>query len=277
MHIGSHVSTRGGYAEAARRALGIGATAFQYFPTNPRSLNTKVFSVKDAEACAEISRAKGLKSIGHAPYPLNLATEDGTGHAVVEALMNGLAIVDACGSVGLVVHFGKYKGRDPLQGYKLIIQNLNEALGRWHGSALVLLENQAGGGSAMGTTLEELSQIRSLCNYPDKLGFCLDTCHAFAAGLWNGTDWARVQSEGERLGYMAHLKAVHLNDSVYPAGSGHDRHANIGRGFIGDAGFREFLASPHLRDIPLVLETGVGADGTHRGEIAHVRELLSSR
>ncbi len=119
MFIGSHVSIRKGFLGAARTAAAIGGTAFQYFPKNPRSLSVKEFDHADAEACAAFCRREGIISIAHAPYPANLAAEDPHMQEVtVQSLLNDLEIVEACGSIGLVVHFGKYKGKDPLQGYK---------------------------------------------------------------------------------------------------------------------------------------------------------------
>lgn len=275
MRIGSHVSIRGGYLQAAKTALAIGAESFQYFPKNPRGLTIKTFDAKDAEACARFCREHGLFSIGHAPYPANLAVESPELRAATAAsLLNDLEISEACGSIGVVVHFGKSKEKDPLQGYRNVIQCLNETLSRWQGRALLLIENQAGEGTTMGTTMEELAQVRKLCDYPDKIGFCLDTCHAFAGGLWRGNDWAKLEEKGQALGFFARLKAVHLNDSVYPFGSRKDRHANIGRGRIGEEGFRELLRSPLLEDVPGILETKTGADRTHRGEIAYLRSLL---
>jgi deoxyribonuclease-4 len=276
MYIGSHVSTKGSYAEAAKKALVMGANAFQYFPKNPRSLNIKSFNAQDAEACAQFCAEHGMLSIGHAPYPLNLAAELEMQSVMLDALKNGLDITNACGSIGLVVHFGKYAGKDVLEGYKNIIQLLNKALGQWHGKAVILLENQAGDGRRMGTTFEELIQIRGLSDYPEKIGFCLDTCHAFASGLWNGDNWNEVVDNGEKLGYFANLKAVHLNDSRYPTGSLRDRHANIGYGHIGNDRFRTFLSSAHVQEIPIVLETGPEEDGTHQSEIAHVKQLMLS-
>ncbi len=274
MYIGSHVSIRNGYEGAAKTAFSIGADAFQYFPKNPRSLETKSFNKRDAEACARFCEEKGLLSIGHAPYPLNPAVNEDQREVMLRALLNGLEITDACGSIGLVVHFGKYQGTDTLQGYINIIQLINQALGLWQGKALMLLENMAGEGSQMGTTFEELVQIRSLSDYPEKIGFCLDTCHAYASGLWPGCPWTEVEERGRKLGYFEHLKAVHLNDSVYPYKSRKDRHANIGAGHIGNEKFRGFLASPYVKRIPLVLETGTPPDGTHRAEIEHVRSLV---
>jgi deoxyribonuclease IV len=276
VYIGSHVSIRNGYSGAAKLAHSIGANAFQYFPKNPRSLATKSFDPRDAEACAKYCEENRILSIGHAPYPLNPAAGEASEAVMLAALINGLEITNACGSVGLVVHFGKYQGKETLQGYKNIIQLLNKALRGWQGKALVLLENQAGEGAQMGLAIEELVQVRSLCDHPDKIGFCLDTCHAFASGLWNGANWLSVQARGEELGYFHQLKAVHLNDSVHPAGARRDRHANIGYGHIGKAGLAQMLASPFVRSIPVVLETETGADGTHREEIALVKELAGA-
>ncbi|WP_167388057.1 deoxyribonuclease IV [Paenibacillus ferrarius] len=272
--IGAHVSTRGGYLGAAKTALSLGASAFQYFPMNPRRLSTKIWNNQDAQACAHLCSEHGLLSIGHAPYPLNPAAEEAERELMVNLLKNALDITDACGSVGLVVHFGKYVGKDPLQGYKNIIQCLNSATQGYEGSSLILLENQAGEGAQLGLTMEEMVQIRKLCESPGKIGFCLDTCHAFASGLWQGHNWNELETKGLQLDYLPHMKAVHLNDSVYPYGSRRDRHANIGAGYIGRENFETLLSSPFLTHIPIVLETSSGADGTHTQEIALVKSLV---
>ncbi|OCT14270.1 endonuclease IV [Paenibacillus pectinilyticus] len=277
MFIGAHVSTRGGYVNAAKTALSMGANAFQYFPMNPRSLATKVVNPKDTSACAQLCKENGILSIGHAPYALNPAVDETERELMVNLLKNGLDITNACGSIGLVVHFGKYTGIEPLQGYKNIIQCLNSATASYTGASLILLENQAGEGSQLGLTMEEMVQVRKLCERPDKIGFCLDTCHAFASRLWQGSDWFELETRGAQLDYLPHLKAVHLNDSVHPLGSRRDRHANIGAGHITLAQFQELLASPFLQDIPIVLETGTGTDGTHREEIRLVNSLLERK
>lgn len=276
MRIGSHVSIRGGYLQAAKTASAIGAGAFQYFPKNPRSLTVKQFERSDAEACSLFCRENGLVSIAHTSYPVNLAVDaSDLQRAVIASLRNDLDIAEACGSVGVVVHFGKSKGKDPLQGYKNIIQCLHETLVRWEGGAKLLIENQAGEGSSMGTTLEELVNIRTLSGHAEQIGFCLDTCHLFASGVWREDNWAQLEEKGADLGYFDHLEAVHLNDSAYPPGSCKDRHANIGRGFIGAERFRLLLGSTYLKRLPFILETEAGADRTHRQEIAYVKTLRS--
>lgn len=274
MYFGAHVSIRRGFLEAARLARQIGGRSFQYFPKNPRSLSLKTPDRRDAEACAAFCREHGMLSIAHTPYPTNLAAEAGARRdVVVRSLLNDLDIAEACGSVGIIVHFGIYKGPVPLDGYKNIVATLNEVLAQWSGSALLLIENQSGEHARMGMTFEELVGVRNLCVKPESVGFCLDTCHAFASGLWDGANWADVQAKGEALGYFAQLKAIHLNDSVYPHKSYKDRHANIGRGEIGEQAFRRLFASPHVGEIPVVLETPVADGDTHAREIALLHRL----
>ncbi|WP_282935458.1 deoxyribonuclease IV [Paenibacillus sp. RC67] len=279
MNIGCHISIRNGFLEAAKTALKLKATAYQYFPKNPRSLSIKQWNAKDAEACAHFCKEHGIYSIAHTPYPTNLAVDDpGLYQATVQSLRNDLSIADACGSIGVVVHFGKYKGTDPLQGYKNIIQCLHDVLSDWGGRAKLLIENQAGDGSSMGTTLEELLQIRTLCSYKEHIGFCFDTCHAFASGLWPaGADgWSQLKDHSIRLGYFDHLLAVHLNDSMYEGGLFRDRHEMIGRGYIGEQRFRDFLKTIGAFDLPVVLETPVLRGQTHAPEIQLVRHLAET-
>ena len=272
MHFGCHISIRHGYLHAAKTAETIGAGAFQYFPKNPRSLSVKTFDRGDARRCADFSAKHGLLSVAHAPYPTNLAVPPSElRDATVSSLLNDLDICDACGSIRVVVHFGKWKGADPLQGYRAIIGTLNEVLDRWQGKALLLLENQAGE-AGMGTTLEELVQIRNLTVKPQQIGFCFDTCHAFASGLWNGDNWETVEEHMRRLHYLEHVRAVHWNDSRYPSGSCKDRHANIGYGCIGEERLRQLLGRSWLNRLPIILETPAASEGVHLRELAWLKK-----
>jgi deoxyribonuclease-4 len=273
MWIGSHVSTRRGYREAARFAQAIGGNAFQYFPKNPRSLQLKSFDRADAERCARWCRDNGVVSVAHGPYPVNPAAEGESAEQAVLSTLNDLAIAEACGSVGVVVHFGIYKGRDPLQGYTNIVLWLNRVLDRWTGQAKILLENLAGDHGPMGTTADELVTVRSLCARPEAVGFCLDTCHLFASGQWRGPDWEAFAARAREIGFWDHLAAVHLNDSRYPAGSKRDRHARFAEGEIGRKWLRKLLETPEIRRTPLLLETPADEDGTHRRQIERVRQM----
>lgn len=237
IRTGSHVSTRQGYRKAAEYAVSVGGSAYQYFPKNPRTLELKAFNRTDAAKCAEWCRLNGISSIAHGPYPVNPASEGEAARRMALCTLNDLDIAEACGSIGVIVHFGHGKGKDPLQGYRNIIQWINSVTEHWHGEALILLENQAGDHGPMGTAPEELVQIRSLVQQPDKVGFCLDTCHLFASGEWKQGEWPSFAERARRIGFWDHVRAVHLNDSRYPSGSRKDRHAAIAEGWIGREGF----------------------------------------
>ena len=211
MNIGVHVSIRKGYLEAARTAHRIGARAFQYFPKNPRSLALKQLDVRDASAAAQYCRQHGIVSVAHAPYPTNPAVDDPMRREkVARSLLNDLMIAEACGSLGVVVHFGYSSAADPLQGYKNVLLCLNDVLARWNGRARILLENEAGGHGPMGTRLEEMVQIRRLSDRPERIGFCFDTCHAFQSGEWPDAldTFATWEKRARESGYFRHVEVI---------------------------------------------------------------------
>ncbi len=275
MKFGSHISIRNGYFQAAKEASRIGANAFQYFPKNPRSLSVKAFDEKDANQCAVFCKENGIESIAHTPYATNLAVPEDKADDMVAAILNDLEIANACGSIGVVVHFGVAKNEnDPLEGYRWMINILNQVLSKWEGKSKILIENNAGKSGPMGTTLEELVQVRSLTDFPEKIGFCLDTCHAFASGIWDGDNWSELESKGLELDYFTNLHAIHLNNSMFPTKSMRDRHANIHNGCITVEQMKQFILSKTVKELPMVLETPSSAQYTHKDEIEYLRELV---
>ncbi|MFI2855764.1 deoxyribonuclease IV [Paenibacillus sp. JSM ZJ436] len=277
--VGGHVSTQGGYAAAARRALQMGGDAFQYFPKNPRRLHVKTPDFHDCLSCRAFCEEHGLVSVAHTPYPVNMAAglSKGKEHyrLTVDCLINDLIIAEACGSLGIVVHFGHGSSQDQLTAYQNMIRCMNEVLREWNGQAKLLIENQAGDHGDMGITLEECVKVRELSSSPDQIGFCLDTCHWFASGQWQGENTAQLLKRGSELGYWESLALVHLNDSKYGAGSRKDRHERVGRGRIGKECLQSLLQSRELADKVFILETERGEDGTHRHDIAKVRSWLN--
>ena len=128
----------------------------------------------------------GIESVAHAPYPTNPAVHDpARREMVVQSLLNDLIIAEACGSIGVIVHFWRIITQlsTACKGINMI-RCLNHVLAQWDGKAQLLIENEAGGHGPMGTRIEELTQIRDLVERPEQMGFCFDTCHAFQSGEW---------------------------------------------------------------------------------------------
>jgi deoxyribonuclease-4 len=274
VRIGCHISVAEGFVHAVEQAGVLEADGFQYFTKSPRMLRfTRKFNQADAEAGRALADERGLVTIGHAPYLINLsAPEEDMRQASVDALKWDLEIAHARGSFGVVVHCGKHKGTGVTAGIDRMRQSL-EAVLRDAPPILLMLENTAGQGSEIGSTVEELLQLVDGLAVPDRLGFCLDTQHAFAAGQLDPTRLDEF-SGFHHPEYQERLWAVHLNDSKVPFGHRADRHELIGRGYIGDDGIRRLLLNPHLSALPFFLETPVADEMQYRDEIRRCRELI---
>jgi len=129
-------------------------------------------------------------------------------------------------------------------------------------SCVLLIENMAGQGNQVGYKLSHLKNIIDLTKNKDRVGICIDTCHAFASGYKITTDIGYNTLIGEILDLDLHkyLKLFHLNDSKDPCGSLRDRHQLIGKGHIGLRFFWKLMNDEIFNNIPAVIETGDSND-----------------
>lgn len=285
--LGVHVSVAGGLSTAFARAEDLGCTAIQIFVKNGSQWRGRELTDEEAGRFRQAHAASRVGPLlAHASYLINLAATD----PVIleksrEALADELTRCAHLGVEGLVVHPGAHLGAGCDAGIARIAESLNLVLdGALDAVTLerpvrVLLENTAGQGSCLGDRLEHLEQIRSLVRHPERVGVCLDTCHAFAAGYAihepSGSDefwdeaWERF---GEALG------AVHLNDSLRPFGSRRDRHAHVGEGEIGLGAFARLLRDPRLAHVPMVVEIDPGEEMEfHRRDLEVLRGLVKKK
>jgi deoxyribonuclease-4 len=118
----------------------------------------------------------------------------------------------------------------------------------------VLIETTAGMGTALGSTFEQLAELRRLVpgRLRRRVGFCADTCHLYAAGYDLVNDWSRVWRAWDRVVGLRHLRCLHLNDS--------DRHELIGEGTLGSEPFRRIMRDRRFRDTIKIIETPKGTD-----------------
>jgi deoxyribonuclease-4 len=187
---------------------------------------------------------------------VNLAGLDEIREKSVAALVEDL---ERCGRLGieyLVVHPGSHP--DTAEGIARIADGIARALaGTRRRRVKLLLETTAGQGNCIGHRFEHLAEIRRQCGRQRRVGICLDTAHAFAAGYDLRTPRAcrDTMAELDEAVGLEHLLAVHLNDSKKPLGSRVDRHEHIGLGEIGERGFADLMRDERLADLPGILET----------------------
>ena len=275
VQIGCHISVARGFLAAVDKAHALQADGLQYFTKSPRILRfSRKLNEEDAEAGRRRQQELGLVSIGHAPYLINLsAPEDDMRRASIEALGWDLVVGHARGSLGVVVHCGKHKGAGTERGIALMRECLKRTLEDAPDIPL-LLENTAGQGSELGTTVDELLALVDGIAPPARLGFCLDTQHAYAAGILDPNDPESFAGFSNPA-FLERLRAVHLNDSKVEFGHRADRHALIGQGAMGRDGIRRLLQTPALSTLPLFLETPVTDEDQYADEIRLCRELVA--
>jgi deoxyribonuclease-4 len=263
MKLGSHMSVAGGVHTAFARAESVGGTALQIFVKNASQWAAKPLPEEEIRLFAEERKRTGiLPVVAHDSYLINLASPAAALWKMsIRAMVNELERCELLALDGLVAHPGSHVGSGESQGLKRIAQGLDDVFRRSPGLRVpILLETTAGQGSNLGWRFEQLATIRDLVREPERISFCLDTCHVFAAGydLRTAGAVAATLDEFDQVCGLRDLKAVHLNDSLKPFESRRDRHAHIGEGEIGRAGFAAFMTDPRLADVPMVLETPKG-------------------
>lgn len=258
MRLGVHVRVSAGYAAAIDYAKRVKCTAIQIFSSNPRSYRTSPLN-KPALAAFKTARTQaGIDPcVIHTPYLINLASDDpkiSTGS--LGLLKNDLAAAAAGGIRYVNTHLGSYGKRDRTEGFVSACRLLEQALEDIAPDVYLVMENSAGAGSLCGGTLEELGRFIKALDHP-RLGVCLDTAHAWAAGYeintQRGVDEFLYQA-AEHVG-LDRVHMFHFNDTEVPLGGNRDRHHHIGEGNIGFEGFRALAARPELREKTAILET----------------------
>jgi deoxyribonuclease-4 len=261
--LGAHISTAGGVPLAPARADAIGATAMQLFTKQPNRWAERRVRIVEARAFRGALSGSAVQFVNaHDSYLINLASPDGALRA--QSLRSFRAELRRCNALGLdalVSHPGNYMD-DRASGVARNADAIVEALEREKGPARLLMELTAGQGTVIGSTFEEMAQLlrRIPARLRRRVGVCLDTAHAYAAGYDLVRDYDGVWTRfDDVLGFRV-LELLHLNDSKAPLGSRKDRHELIGTGTIGTEPFRRIMTDPRLAAIPKVLETPKGDD-----------------
>ena len=286
--IGAHVSTArlrtatggqaGGLATAIPRAQAIGAEAIQIFGASPRQWRVRVPSKEEVLAFRQAAKAAVIGPVFlHAPYLINLASPElEMRRKSSELLMGHLNIAEAIGAEGVIVHIGSGKEMPKAEAEQAVVQEVRTILKSVSGRSKVILENSAGGGQKLGSTLKELGRLLDQIN-EERVGACFDSAHAFEAGVvvnYDPESVAKLAEDISKTLSWERLTVIHANDSKTTWNSHHDRHENIGQGYIGRDGFVNLLRHPQFRSLPWLLEVpGFAGEGPDKQNVDLLREL----
>ena len=276
MRVGFHVSIVGSIDKAVDRALELGCNTFQIFTGNPRQWKPRELTLEEITAFMEKVNSNDVKPVfAHMPYLPNLASpKDDVYAKSCETLTSELEKCSRLEIPYLVTHLGSHLGAGMRIGFGRITKAIDKAFKVVDEGVMLLLENTAGTKNSMGGSFEDVQHIIERLSYPERVGICFDTSHAFAAGYDLRTQKSVEGIIGkfdETIGFEK-LKLVHLNDSIGDLDSRIDRHEHIGLGKIGEEGFRSVLRS-RLGHMPLILETPKDARRSDRENLKKVKKL----
>jgi deoxyribonuclease-4 len=261
--LGAHVSTRGGVQTAPARGKAIGATAIQVFTKTPNQWREPMLSEESGTAFRrECDRCEIASIVAHDSYLINLATPDPVLAArSAESFTAELRRCDRLGIAAVVSHPGNFID-DREAGLLRNAAAITRCLHDVPGDVMILLENTAGSGTALGTTFEELAALRQAVgeSVRHRIAFCADTCHLYSAGYDVVREYDAVWRRWEEVIGLGRLRCLHLNDSRTPFNSRRDRHELIAEGSLGPEPFRRIMRDPRFRAVMKVIETPKGDD-----------------
>ena len=286
--LGAHLPVSTGLVQAAERAGEIGASAMQIFGDNPTAWRRKEGHSPQLPDFRRRVEELDIAPIAiHAAYLINLAGSDpGFFERSIEILAHELRVAPAYGARFVNVHTGSHKEAGLAVGIDRIAIGVERVLREvpdGPDAALLVLENSAGGGAAVGTTIEELAAVAEAVGARGapsrRLAFCVDTAHAWAAGyrLSEPEEIDAFLARWDEMIGLERLVMMHLNDSKSELGSRLDRHEHVGAGRIGERGMAHLLRHPQLAHVATYVETPGMDDGYDAINVRRAHDLAAGR
>jgi len=260
-YIGAHVSAEGGVENAPLNAKAIGATAFAFFTKNQRRWEAPPLSTKSIALFKENCAKNGFAAehiLAHDTYLINLGhpTQEGLEKSR-KAFNDEMLRAEHLGLSSLNFHPGSHLNAISVdECLRRISESINLALEKTQG-VTAIIENTAGQGSSLGFSFAHLAQIIDKVEDKNRVGVCIDTCHAYAAGYDIKTEAGYKQTwhEFDEIIGVHYLRGIHLNDPKKGLGSRVDRHESLGLGLLGKDVFARMMKDSRFDNMPLVLET----------------------
>jgi deoxyribonuclease-4 len=273
LRIGAHTSIAGGVHNAVEEQLEYDGNCGQIFTHSPQVWQDPTIDAEEAEQFRARSSENDVRPwVIHSSYLVNLCTpKDDLREKSIASMQ---AELDAAATLDIPyvnTHLGAHTGAGVEGG----LDNAASALEELDvpDGVTVLIESDAGSGTKLGGTFDELAGVLDRCGLD--LDVCLDTAHLFAAGYDLSTPEG-VDETFDRFDStigLDYLECVHLNDSKHACGTNKDEHAHVGEGLIGEDGMRAFINHDAVTDVPFVLETPTEDGKSYAWNIERVREL----
>lgn len=260
-YLGVHIDAGENLAEVPVLASSLGASAFSFCPIDARKWSVPAYSPELIDEFQTACQQAGYTSdsiLPHASLLLNLCSPDAR-----KLKLSRISLVDQmsrCASLGLkMINFhpgATMKEMNEEGALALTAQSINYALEKTE-DVIAVIENTAGQGSNIGYTFEQIAGIIDQVEDKTRVGVCIDTCHASAAGYDMATaeSYEAVWQKFDDVIGREYLRGMHINDAMRPTGSRIDRHAPIGKGTLGSDFFAMLMADKRLDGIPMILET----------------------
>ena len=259
--VGAHVSASGGVENAPENANNIGAKAFAFFTKNQRQWFASPYKeeniIKFKSRCEKYGYSPN-HILPHSSYLINLGnpTDEGVEKSRL-AFFDEMKRCEQLGINRLNFHPGSHLNEMSVdECLSRISESINMTLDKTSGVCAVL-ENTAGQGTNLGYTFEQLAQIIDKVDDKSRVGVCLDTAHALAAGYeirTRETYDETFQKFDDIVGF-SYLKGLHINDSKKELASRVDRHDNLGKGLMNMDLFSFIMNDSRMDNLPLILET----------------------
>ena len=277
MILGKHVSIAGGLDKSCERAVDIGCNSMQIFVKNPRGWKMREVEAEEVEKFrAKKEKYKLNPVVVHAAYLINLASpKDKLWEKSISALKSEYKRCNRLGAEYLIFHPGSHTGSGIETGIQRIAKALNKILAKVETGTMILLENTAGAGTGIGENFFQLKAIIDQVDQSQRLGVCIDSCHAFSAqyNLAEEKGLKNLITDFEEIIGLEHLKVIHLNDSKFDCCTNKDEHAHIGEGKIGSRAFKRLINHPKLKDKVFILETPWFDDQKEDDDVILLKEL----
>jgi len=259
--LGAHLSIAGGMYKAVESTVEKGGNALQIFSSSPRMWFSNLPKMEEVDRFNQLSQKHDVRPVFiHAKYLVNLASDnEKLVDKSIKSLEFDLQVGEMIDAIGVVVHLGSHMGRGFGEVKLNLVKRIKSVLGTKKSKVKLLIENSAGQQGKIASQLSEIGFLLRAVN-TKRVGWCLDSCHAWAAGFFCGKGSGKpligsdIVKQAEDQKILDRLELIHINDSRDEFGLSRDRHENLGMGKMGKEQLSCYVNHPKLKHLPLITE-----------------------